>query len=331
MPMGTIARHIAANALAWARFLYEWLLLVPAARYAPRRFAYALADAAGVVDAVVPSEAARVARGEARAFGLRGAAARRFAAARLAGPRRDLVDLARLRSGGDDMTSWRITEEGADAVRALRARQRPVLVVSGHFRSAIDSAGRVRLCPWSVAKGIRNPVPPVRLSPHALRERLQNQLSYGLARQLAGAPESADYAFVGKENIQERLLHELSTPGGWARIQIDAIWEKPGAYRRPFAGMRERSFAMGAARIARLAQCAVVTFLVVADGERSIRAVWGAPMQPAACDDKASDVRFLDEVVDAIERDVGRYPLQYLHPIGGDRRWDAVNEQWVDG
>jgi lauroyl/myristoyl acyltransferase len=325
-----IAKHIVAEGLAWMRFLYEWLLLVPAARFAPKRVAYALADAAGIIDAVVPSEAARAARAEAAAVGLRNRAARWFAAARLAAPRRDLVDSARLRAGRDDINRWRFSEEGGDPVRAIRRCGRPLLVVSGHFRGAVDTAARVQLAPWSVAKGIRNPVPPIRFSPHALRERLQNKISYGLARQLTGARESWDYAFVGKENIQDRLLRELAGPNGWARIQIDAIWEKPGAYRRPFAGMRERGFALGAARIARLAQCAVVTFLVTEEADGTIRVAWGRPILPPAADDKASDVEFMNELLDAIERDVGRYPLQYLHPIGGDRHWDAAAEQWVD-
>jgi lauroyl/myristoyl acyltransferase len=315
--------------LAWFRYLYEWLLLVPAARLLPKRAAYAIADLAGLIDAVVPSEAARTARGEAQAFGKRGRAAFVFAVRRLAAPRRELVEIARLRYRRERPERWRIIEEGGDAVRDLHAAGKPVLVVCGHFRTAIDSPARVRLVPWTVAKGIRNPIPGRSMSPHALRERLQNKVAYGLTRVLLDQPNDWGYAFVGKENIQDRLLRELAQPGGWGRIAIDAIWEKPGAYRRPFAGMAERGFALGAARIARLAQCHVVPFLVIEEPDGAIRVVWGKPLLPPAVDDKASDVAFMDVLVDLIERDVGRYPLQYLHPIGGDRRWDAASEQWV--
>jgi lauroyl/myristoyl acyltransferase len=316
-------------ALAWFRYLYEWLLLLPAARMLPKRAAYAIADLAGLVDAVVPSEAARTARGEAQAFGKRGRAAFVFAVRRLAAPRRELVEIARLRHRRERPERLPIVEEGGKAVRDLHAAGKPVLVVCGHFRTAIDSPARVRLVPWTVAKGIRNPIPGRSMSPHALRERLQNKVAYGLTRILLDQPDEWDYAFVGKENMQERLLRELSQPGGWGRIAIDAIWEKPGAYRRPFAGMAERGFALGAARIARLAQCCVVSFLVVEDPDGAIRVIWGKPLLPPPIDDKGGDIAFMDTLIDALERDVGRYPLQYLHPIGGDRRWDAASEQWV--
>ncbi|HEY8173446.1 MAG TPA: hypothetical protein VIH21_10210 [Dehalococcoidia bacterium] len=321
-------KHVAEVALAWVHYLYERWVLLPVARVLPKRIAYVVADIAGLIDAMIPAKAGRAAHAEARAFGGQRLGAFVFAARRLAGPRRDLVDLARLRRLRDDPSRWRYVETGREAVDELRAQGRAILVVSGHFRTAIDTAARVTLAPESINKGIRNPVPAATMSPYALRERLQNTTAYGLSQLLIGETDRQLYPIVGRENMQDRLLEELSRPGGWARIQIDAIWDKPGAYERPFAGAVKRKFALGAARIARLAQAPVVPFMVVENPAGICQVVWGTPLEPPPIDDKAADVAFMDLLLDGLERDVGRYPLEYLHPIGGERRWNAACERW---
>jgi len=113
-------------------------------------------------------------------------------------------------------------------------------------------------------------------------------------------------------------------------IRVDAYWEKPGAYRRAFAGIADRGVALGAARIGRLAQCPVVPFVAVLGRHpRTVTIDWGNPIGPRAIDDKASDVETIDEALNFLEAGVARYPDQYLHPSGGDRHWDAAAARWV--
>jgi lauroyl/myristoyl acyltransferase len=124
------------------------------------------------------------------------------------------------------------------------------------------------------------------------------------------------------------MLAKLAQPGGVVRIAIDALWEKPNAYRRPFAGLQERGFALGAARVARLAQCPLVFFQTTFQDDGSVLVERGDPMEPPPVDDRASDIAVTDRLLNELERWVARYPTQYLHPIGHDRCWNAETSRW---
>ena len=45
-------------------------------------------------------------------------------------------------------------------------------------------------------------------------------------------------------------------------------------------------------------------------------------------DDEQADVRVIDQLLDDLEALVGRFPLQYLHPLGADRSWDGATGRW---
>jgi lauroyl/myristoyl acyltransferase len=131
-------------------------------------------------------------------------------------------------------------------------------------------------------------------------------------------------------SVQDAMLAKLAEPGGVGIIWVDAYWEKSNAYRRPFAGIAQRGFAGGVARIARLAQCPIVPFVAVLGAERrSARIEWGAPIDPPELADRAMERRVLDLVIDWLERAVARHPTQYLHPLGRERLWDADNTRWL--
>ena len=130
-------------------------------------------------------------------------------------------------------------------------------------------------------------------------------------------------------SVQDQVLSELAKPGSASQILIDAYWEKPTAYRRPFAGIADRGFALGAARIARLAQAPIVPFVaVLGPRPRTVIYEWGDPILPRRADDSAGDRDVIDEALDFLERGVARYPTQYLHPIGSARRWDPAKGRW---
>jgi hypothetical protein len=65
------------------------------------------------------------------------------------------------------------------------------------------------------------------------------------------------------------------------------------------------------------------------DSASSLRVVWRPPVDPPPVDDDQADVRVIDQLLDDLEALVGRFPLQYLHPLGADRRWGAATGRWV--
>ena len=60
----------------------------------------------------------------------------------------------------------------------------------------------------------------------------------------------------------------------------------------------------------------------------SVLIEWGPYIEPPDVDDAAADAGVMDQLIDAIENAVGRYPEQYLHPIGDARRWNAEIRRW---
>lgn len=316
----------------WARYFSELYALLPAADRLPRGWALRLADGIGWAEALTPLEAGRDARREVHAAtAATGARAAALAAQRLAAYRRDLVILRRLRTGREHTRDWKVTEVNAGPVHDLVARKQPVLLAGGHFMESAHLVVNTRIFPQLAGRTVSRAMPPLNSrDPAAKRERLENELVYGLSRQLIGMTDMTRHIpRVGEEgNVQDRALAQLAQPGGVVSILIDALWERPGAYRRPFAGLRERGFALGAARIARIAQVPIVLRATVFDGPMSVRVEWCDPVQPGAPDDKASDVAVIDQLLDQLERFVGRYPSQYLHPVGFERRWNAETERW---
>jgi lauroyl/myristoyl acyltransferase len=112
-------------------------------------------------------------------------------------------------------------------------------------------------------------------------------------------------------------------------IEPDAVWEKRTAYRRPFAGAGERGFAVGVARMSRLSQCPIVLLKAVCGPEaRVVRVEWGAVIEPQPIENKDSDPRTMDRILDFIETGIGRDPTEYSLPIGWERHWNPALERW---
>lgn len=344
--IGTLREN--ANILEWFRFLTERCVIIPAAARLPLGAALAAANAAGIIDSLIPVHTSRVAHAELRAVGLTDAALERATRRRLAMPRHDLVWRQRMNVGREHIQHWRAIESNAGPVHELLSSKQSFIVAGGHFTQAAGDARHLILPLAGPAVG--GAVPRWRLSPFELRRRLDAQVDQHSRERLLGLSRgatrnSALSATVpdlwdrttnwttarATPSVQEQVLAELSKPGAVSQILVDAYWEKPTAYRRPFAGMAERGFALGAARIARLAQCPVVPFVAVLGPQpRTVVLDWGDPILPRAIGDKASDRDVIDEAVDFIERGVGRYPEQYVHPVGFDRVWNPGNETWTN-
>jgi hypothetical protein len=219
-------------------------------------------------------------------------------------------------------------------VHALVDARRPFLVLSGHFAQSTVLAVLNGALANLGGLDVNSAVPPPRFSPHVLRRRLQNKQFYGLSRFLAGeAAPTEVLPHIGDDDAGAAIagaaiLEILSKPGRGALMLIDAWWERPGAHRRPFAGRADTGFALGAARLARYAQCPIVFYCAVQLGNGRVRIEWQPPIEPPALADEASDLRIMDHLLDELERAVGRYPLHYLDWIGAERRWNAESNRW---
>ena len=234
----------------------------------------------------------------------------------------------RLRSGREHPRNWNIVQINGERVAAIMAARRPVVLVTAHFHHAAELSVGNGLYPCIAGKSLNAPVPAWRFSPKVLRERLQNHLVFGIGPLLEGADDKQYFPPVGDPNLMPAILADLAKPDGCVRIYIDAIWDHVHAHRRPFAGMAERGFALGAARIARLAQCPVILEICVNQPDGSVLIEWGPYIDPPNVDDTATDAGVMDQLIDAIENAIGRYPEQYLHPIGDARRWNADTGRW---
>lgn len=322
-------RRVFGPLAGWMRYGLERFVVLPAADVLPRRLALHVADAVGFIDLLLPTTTAMIALREAGAStGARGW--RRFAAAgrRLGGPRRDLVALRRLRRRREHPRQWNIVEVNAERVHQLVADHRAFVIVTGHFHHAAELAVGNGLYPWAVGKGMNAPVPAWQRSSRIVRERLQNHLLFGIGPAIDGREDKQFFPPVGDPNLMPAILEDLAKPDGCVRIYIDAIWDKPRAHRRPFAGMNERAFALGAARIARLAQCPVILEVCLYQPDGSVRVEWGPCVEPSDVNAVAADVDVMDQLIDALEIAVGRYSEQYLHPIGWERTWNAETRRW---
>lgn len=311
----------------WARYLADRLIVIPAADLLPRGWALAVADLVGYIEALVPAGTTATARKEMiAATGMRGWRAYQNAAMRLAAPRRDLVILRRVRREREHPREWTVRLINAERTWEMIAAGRPFVWSEAHFAHAPDLA-TVLFPELAGGPSLFAPVPPLRLSAGALRERLQNQTMYGLWDKLRGLPENR-IVFTGTKGVVTTLVEEARRRGGKPNLLFDAYWETPAAYRRPFAGLAQRGFALGTARIARLAQCPVVFSFAAWEPDGSVRLEWGPWIEPPAIDDDAADLAVIDRLAEAVEGVIARYPAQYLHPIGHERVWDAAMGQW---
>jgi lauroyl/myristoyl acyltransferase len=313
----------------WLRFLAERCLVVPAAAYLPRSWAFAVADAVGWAEARLPIEGTRVARREMRAAATPESELQAAVSEHLSWIRHNLVYAVRFRRGREHTRDWTIREANGGPVHALRKAGKPILVVSAHFVDVAGNAVNTVLFPELAGRAVSQVTPDFAWSPFVLRTRLYNGLQYGLSRLLVDPSMEAQIPKVGTRGVFAGAVAQLTGEAKIAKLLADAFWEKEGAYRRPFAAMPVRGFALGVPRIARAAQCHVVTYAATFEDSSTVRVEWGEPHPPPSADDEASDRAFIDMIIDELERYVGQHPTQYIHPMGSTRRWDPATERWT--
>ena len=121
-----------------------------------------------------------------------------------------------------------------------------------------------------------------------------------------------------------RLLNQarrLRERGNVVFIPVDAPWSEnvTGAFERPFAGHKKKVLSSGAAQLARLSKCAIISCVSMLENDGTIVLQWGDPIR---IDDNKStnEVDVMNELMDALEIAIGERPTQYTFEIGAYRR-----------
>lgn len=223
-----------------------------------------------------------------------------------------------------------IVIEANEEARRIMAQDGPLVLAQSHFvrnRAAASVLvpaifGQRRV----VAVTLRPPTQ--KFQPHAWRMRLQ--LAQILASSRAVRPDDFSFIYVGSAAYHASLI-ELRKPRTLLTINVDAHWRrgKPASITRPYAGALERTFATGAARLARESGAPLLLALPVhaADGHGIRMRVFG-PYRSDLTDPLAHDAHVTHQMLDEIEREIGRRPTEYVLHIGGERRWDPATETW---
>lgn len=327
------------------RYLVERYVIVPSAKHLPFLVASSLADVAGLIDCVIPSGAWRTTAAEVRASGAGG----RWKPAvlffeRMTAPRRELVYLARMDAGRERLSEWRVVEHHRERVQALFDSGSSFVIADGHFASAAIAVAQKVL---PVAAGFVAGDASIHANtPSELRRQLYDRSRdagrLGLLSKVYPAhrllipvpdvwgPEPGWGHPRDRTGTVRSMLQRLKEPGGIVLVRIDAFWGAESGMERPFAGHAVRRFALGAATVARLAECPVVPFAaVIKGGRRCVQVHWGEPITPPPRREAQRDPATLDEAICFLEQAVGRYPGAYLADIGSARRWDKTARLWM--
>lgn len=305
--------------------LIALLAVDAAARVLPRAWALYLCDAIGWVMLATPPGLLTLARmkrvfPEGDGLGI--------AHEWLSRPLRDHVVVRRIKIG---------LERPPTPIRSIGPKPRfgpdepSMVIATGHFsREANMAFFDPELMPHMLY--VVAPLDFSAWTPKGLRLRLQ----YGRIREAALRFRQAvktEFVEVGSASSMVRLAKRMRQPGHSVVVSADAPWTtaaRVDPYERPFGGRSKQSFALGAARLARLAQCPVVTCVPFLDENERLGLEWGEPMAPPARDDAAGDVQLTDAILTRLEQAVGERPGQYVIAIGHDRSWSASRRRWVD-
>jgi lauroyl/myristoyl acyltransferase len=300
------------------------LILYPSAYILPRKIAVGIADVLSMLLLISPGSVVNAYLQMRRAFGKGRLGSLALAYRWLKQPFRDFVMLNRIINGGEALSEWKIVEKNVDAVKRLRESGEPYIVATGHFlREAILSVGTPKIP--------GHPILLVAEMPERLRSlyEIRIRIQFGALLDAANCLEKqAEIVSTGKFSYK-KLLGSLREHGNVLLVHIDAPWSAviPGAFLRPFAGHPCLAFSTGAVRLARLAQCPIVSCTYYVEDDGTVILGWGSPRCPKKA---ADDIEITDELLNDLEIAIGERPTQYVLNIGRGRRWNSNRKRWED-
>jgi lauroyl/myristoyl acyltransferase len=301
-------------------------ILMPAAYFLPRSWALAAANVFSLPLIAFPEPGMTAYRNMRRVFG--GSPFRSFQLTWewIANPFRDFVILKRVMYGREDVFSWKIVEENAENVARLRESGQSFIMASAHFKR---TAAMAMACP-QVTPGnfiqVSIPTPKEVKRPQDLRLRIQYGTTLEAASTVWRRPFEYAYTTIGLSGTR-LLFRRLSKPGSVVDIHVDAPWPKnaAGSFSRPFAGMKDRGFATGAAHLAKVCRCPIISCVYWEEDDGTVVLRWGAPILHV--DD---EIETMNRLIDTFEVAVGERPTQYVLDIGNERRWNPKLRSWED-
>ncbi len=222
-----------------------------------------------------------------------------------------------------------VVVDASEEIQALVASGKSLVITSAHFVRGIalgvffnhDLLGRF-------AHIVTARPPPV--ATDAYRWRVQLMLSQALNALRTVRPERIKFAFTG--GAFSSLIEDLRMNRAMAFVNIDAPWgnHRASSYTRPFAGACTRTFSTGAAKLSRLTDSPLLFLMPVVESDRQVRVRLMGPFTSNETEPDKYDIDVTRQVLDLVEREVGRRPTEYILDIGGGRRWDAELETWVE-
>jgi lauroyl/myristoyl acyltransferase len=320
-----LKRRIGNTADDLVRAFLMSIVLRLAAFLLPRRAALALARTCGMVMLWMPTSGRKCLRSMQKCFGLRGAEARSLAAEYLARPFCTFVVFDRILHSRERPDVWPIREKNSGEVEALRNSDRPFIIATGHFQrestwmlySSIASPGNLA--------GVFAPLAARSCQPHNIRERVH----FGqLLKTLRWFRPDLNLITVGGSTA--KMLEHLKSPRSRLVVGVDAFRSAGTgpAFTRPFAGMRTRTFSVGAAMLSRIAQCPLIACVSFVDDDGTIMLEWGRVIPPPDPGELAADRRTTNAILDCIEEAIGRRPTRYVLYFGEERRWNPIVGAW---
>ncbi len=305
-------------------------MLTPAAYTLPRKWALALAYVLALSLLILPIPGLHTYRGMRRAFGKNRADSLYLAWGWLTRPLYDYVILKRLIYGREDPFRWRIVERNADYINSLRATGESYIIAVAHYAKvpSLCMLSPNVTCGQSVLVG-GNPRKRV-TSLYDLRIYIQGGAFIGA--QSSCWERTPEFVWVGKDlRGAKKIYNRLCERGNVVSIAVDALWHKTltGSYERPFAGQKSRIFATGAAELARLAQCPIISCVHILESDGTIVLEWGKPIRIIDYE-MATVIDVMNKLLDTFEVAIGERPTQYLYEIGRDRLWNSKSKRWED-
>lgn len=317
-----LPRRLPAHVKDLLRFVA--LLALGLAAYLPRRWAFGAADAVGNLYLMSPM-GRRTRAAMAAAFPERNS--KRVAHEWITRTGRDYVAMRRLLIGRDHAADMAVRSLNEPA--QLREPGQSVIIALGHFsRQANIALYKAGVVPKQLAATIA-PIAPHRWRPRGLRIELQvTAIMKGIEVVREGDVEVIPFDGPG---ALMRLVKHLRRPDTAVTISTDAILEggRERGHDRAFAGHRSLSFAFGTARLARLSQRPILACVPYLDEHGDLAIEWADPIPAPARDDEAADARVTDQILDFLERAIGKRPGQYVLTVGHERRWDEISQSWA--
>jgi lauroyl/myristoyl acyltransferase len=245
----------------------------------------------------------------------------------IADPFLDFFVFQRVLNGRDDVTKWKIVQRNAEGVARLREAGQSFIIATGHFQRTAHLA----VVSPDVTHGtfIQSTLTAPQRAVRPLDYRMQIQFGTMLkvitfASSKWKRPFELVYTNAGSSAARQ-LLDRLGKPGSVVSISVDAPWPRgvSGSFSRPFAGMRERSFSTGAARLAKLCKCPIVTCVCWREDDGTVVFEWGTPIMSVG-----NEIDTMNHLIDVVEKAVGERPIHYVLDLGQERQWDPHLRRW---